>query len=533
MSVRTAPGAATEPVDAPAPLTLVVLCQDLRRQGPALDLDEIASWLAQHAGGKRLLVTEDLCHAPGRVREAVQRAGAARLVLAGCSAPSRLSGLQAQVRRAGVDPLGVQLVGLERLRETKGPATEVAKLLLAAAVARSQAFRGAAPQNAKAVFLSGRDWAATRRALFTLPPLTYVPVPTINRELCTAATGCRLCAAACPYGAIGEREHAIAVDKARCHSCGVCVTACPTRAVEFPGHSPEELEAQLAALLTTDLDLPQRNVVFLCKEAQTPPNDGWLPVQVSCLAMVPVSAVLYALARGANEVALASCGEQCPAQLLAVTQGKSDYCGELLQCIGGEPGRVVFAASSGMLPDPSSAHFAAPRKAAPPDRLPLWGPGAAAGAVQALIGQYDLGGDVNLVHPASPLGVVRIRPDVCTGCGACANSCPTGALAYQEQGDEMSLAFDPRLCVACGTCLAVCPEISAGAIQVGPATVSRLLEGGPQELFRSRVARCERCGAAFASLSMLRRIAAVLQEEALPDYMSRRCPDCRGVSFQS
>ncbi|MEE4275978.1 MAG: 4Fe-4S binding protein [Thermoleophilia bacterium] len=45
------------------------------------------------------------------------------------------------------------------------------------------------------------------------------------------------------------------------------------------------------------------------------------------------------------------------------------------------------------------------------------------------------------------------RPEACTACGACIESCPRGAI---EVGDIA--AIDPALCIGCGSCVDACPN---------------------------------------------------------------------------
>jgi len=39
---------------------------------------------------------------------------------------------------------------------------------------------------------------------------------------------------------------------------------------------------------------------------------------------------------------------------------------------------------------------------------------------------------LSLVHPHSPFGVIEVS-DGCTGCGVCAEACPTGALVLERE----------------------------------------------------------------------------------------------------
>jgi NADH-quinone oxidoreductase subunit F len=61
-------------------------------------------------------------------------------------------------------------------------------------------------------------------------------------------------------------------------------------------------------------------------------------------------------------------------------------------------------------------------------------------------------------HVCSPLLTYRILPDICTGCGRCAKSCPVQAI-YGERKEAHSI--QPERCVKCGRCFASC---SFGAV---------------------------------------------------------------------
>lgn len=48
----------------------------------------------------------------------------------------------------------------------------------------------------------------------------------------------------------------------------------------------------------------------------------------------------------------------------------------------------------------------------------------------------------------------KIDKDTCLGCGACAESCPVGAIAADADG---KYEIDADACLGCGACAGDCP----------------------------------------------------------------------------
>ncbi|MFQ5933720.1 MAG: 4Fe-4S binding protein, partial [Dehalococcoidia bacterium] len=250
--------------------TLVLICTKLERLGNGLDLEEIRRWLQLMVPSVDVRAVPELCERPGRMVETVATNGAVRVVLGLCSQDYSEIELHTHVRKIGLDPFGVEVVNLGAhcaLVHPGAEATEKAKLLLEAAVARARAFIGTPAGSVKPVL----SWNQTvsRRALFTLPPLRYEPVASIRKKSCISDEGCRVCASSCPRQALSPSEDGLMTcDKSRCTGCGVCVSACPQTAIDLPGASSQQIEAQIAALVNTaSVSLYPRAVLFVCKRS--------------------------------------------------------------------------------------------------------------------------------------------------------------------------------------------------------------------------------------------------------------------------
>ena len=62
--------------------------------------------------------------------------------------------------------------------------------------------------------------------------------------------------------------------------------------------------------------------------------------------------------------------------------------------------------------------------------------------------------DALLVRPGGGVGYnggVRLKPDLCIGCGNCVEACPFGAVFWNDDDNK------PQICVYCGYCAPYCP----------------------------------------------------------------------------
>lgn len=532
--------------------TLILVCGKLNSLGNGLDLADLRQWFQDMGTAAQMEVVDDLCHQPRELSRAAA-SGGERLILGLCSGDYSELEVQSHARKAGIDPLGVEIVNLGSYCarvHARPEGTAKAKVLLSAAVARAQAFPGTGPETVKPYLVRGHQ-KVSRRALFTLPPIGYRAVAYIQPELCASETGCQLCVETCPLSALKQDGGRVSLDKSRCQACSLCEVACPRGAIEQPTHSLHQLEAQITALLHTPaLDSSQpRALLFVCQRNTTMEELGkkrfsypvsWLPITVPCAGMPSAAWLLQCLALGAEAVSVVGCGGDCSFGQQGHIEGRVAYCRELLGLMGGSPERV-------RLLDSSSAKSLAQALSEPLEdgirrgdallqQASLLGPQTTAQVIQKMSEEYGASPTLSLAHPYSPLGLVNIDADKCTGCGACAEACPTGALAFQQEEGTVSLTFDPSLCSGCGQCVGWCPEAAQQVVHVEKVTNLQALSLGKAVLYQDQEVRCELCGSAIGPSAMIRRIKSVLlgkgdTSAAVMAAITRRCPSCRGAGL--
>jgi ferredoxin/coenzyme F420-reducing hydrogenase delta subunit len=530
-------------------MTVVLLCSDLANPKWGLNLEELGSFLEGTFTSVAIEVFPDLCHHLGELSSILAHRHADRAVFGLCSAGYSQVALQTSARKAGLDPLSLETVLLGTLCGMVHPqpqATQKAKCLLSAAVAKARAFQGSQPEQAKLCLMSP-DLKMSRRSLFTVPPMSYRPVPGIRQEQCAAEAGCDLCATACPRHALQKIGQRLFLDRTRCESCGLCLSACPRRAIDLPGWSLSQLESQLAALLdAATLDLGHFGVLFTCQKAipkleelagqGVPYSHQWLPMAVPCLGMVTPAWILQSLAHGAREVALLSCGASCTFKQSPTITGRVDFCRTLLRLLGQAPDLVRLTAVSQtkrllqILEMPPSQHGNGyqGRSEKP---LCLASPAGAFMAIQHLASAAGASSDVSVEHAHSPFGLLDLQSDRCTGCLACVERCPTGALASESSGDELFITYEASRCIGCGICADSCPERADQALKANKVTDLGILSGDRVALYRDRAVICESCKRVISSRALMKRLETLLAEGGvtLGTAIARHCPSCRST----
>lgn len=121
-------------------------------------------------------------------------------------------------------------------------------------------------------------------------------------------------------------------------------------------------------------------------------------------------------------------------------------------------------------------------------------------------------GRVTLGYPLTPRepkpgfrGKITVDPDLCFGCGGCANVCPAGVIVISDTEQYTRLLeFFWRRCTYCGRCEEVCPE---GAIRLSQEFETST--NNPQDMYvRLEVfmGPCQRCGRCFKPPTPLDRM---------------------------
>ncbi len=106
------------------------------------------------------------------------------------------------------------------------------------------------PKNIVESVTAGSASAAKAASLFGKEEIRIEPIiAQVTEEICS---GCAICIAMCPYGAISRKDKngkkLAEVDKALCKACGACVAACPSGAMQQAGFKDTQVMAQIAAL---------------------------------------------------------------------------------------------------------------------------------------------------------------------------------------------------------------------------------------------------------------------------------------------
>ncbi|MEM2118312.1 MAG: hydrogenase iron-sulfur subunit [Candidatus Bathyarchaeia archaeon] len=142
----------------------------------------------------------------------------------------------------------------------------------------------------------------------------------VNEEYCG---DCEFCPVICPFNAItlvpkGEDHFVAQVSDLKCEGCGICVGTCPVNAIELRHSRPNQMEAQMNALLSVNGTSKPLILAITCSECghtavdssgmammQYPANVRVM--KVPCTGILQVHQFLQAFKAGAQGVMVVGC----------------------------------------------------------------------------------------------------------------------------------------------------------------------------------------------------------------------------------
>jgi len=289
------------------------------------------------------------------------------------------------------------------------------------------------------------------------------PTPRFTGPRCLvermAVGGCDRCQEACPHEAI-TIERTVQVIEANCTSCGLCVQACPTGALEF------DTLSLLNAVHEQTGTQEHTEAVLVCSQA------GESGKTITCLARVTPSVVVAAGGWDWPLTLVHGDCASCPVGSADVPDALSRVIteAERLREATGRPARVTVrqARQDGTRGESVSrrrvfgALFRGARKVAadlvPDNPLPFvdWSVPQERTPTDWLWRRRAL-----KPTPAPEANVYWPAPTVnenCISCPVCANVCPTEAITRDVQFDgSVTLHLDLAACTGCGACASSCP----------------------------------------------------------------------------
>ncbi len=177
----------------------------------------------------------------------------------------------------------------------------------------------------------------------------------VNEDYCG---DCEFCPVTCPYGAIslvpkGEEHFVAQVSDLLCEGCGVCVGTCPVNAIELRHARPNQMTAQMKALMSVNGTSKPLILAICCSECghtavdssgmammQYPANVRVM--KVPCTGILQVHQFLEAFKAGAEGVMVVGCkSDGCHYEVGSPkAQKKVEIAKVLLKEYGIEPKRL-------------------------------------------------------------------------------------------------------------------------------------------------------------------------------------------------
>lgn len=177
------------------------------------------------------------------------------------------------------------------------------------------------PKDAPTSSLHAHSAAMKAAKFVTTGKITkYQRTAVVNEEYCG---DCEFCPVTCPYNAISlvpkDEEHFVAqVSDLLCEGCGVCVGTCPVNAIELRHSRPNQMSAQMKALMSVNGTSKPLILAICCSECghtavdssgmtmmQYPANVRVM--KVPCTGILQIQQFFEAFKAGAQGVMVVGC----------------------------------------------------------------------------------------------------------------------------------------------------------------------------------------------------------------------------------
>jgi ferredoxin len=359
-------------------------------------------------------------------------------------------------------------------------------------------------------------------------------------------TGCTNCIDVCSTQAIAADGDRVRVEPHLCMGCGGCATVCPSGAMTYAYPRVAEVGARLKKLLSVYEKAGGRDAAILFHNgtdgreliAKLARRGKGLPARVIPLESFHIASngidiLLGAIAYGASQVLVLSCGSEAEAYGQALER-QMGYAETILNALGyaGTHFKLIRAedvpALEGALWQLPPARTVAKRAAfnlSNEKRTTL------EFAFEHLAKQAPTPRDVIALGAGAPYGSLDVAKDKCTMCLACVGACPESALL--DTPDYPRLRFIERNCVQCGLCVTTCPE---NALTLVPRLNLAAQAKEPVVLNEAEPFHCTRCAKPFGTRQMVDNMMAKLGGHAMfagQGALKRlmMCADCRVVDM--
>ena len=370
----------------------------------------------------------------------------------------------------------------------------------------------------------------------------------------SAKTGCTHCIDVCSTRAIASDGDKVRIEPHLCMGCGGCATVCPSGALthRYPRVSDAGMRVKRllavyhaaggrdAAILFHNTTDGREAILKLGRRGATGGKGGGrglparvIPVEVFHVASIGIDTMLGALAYGASQVLVLSCGSEAESYAEASAK-QMRFAETIVDALGYTGEHLRFLAMDDAASLESALWSLAPARAvAKPATFNL-------GTEKRTTLEFEI--EHLAKHAPSPqreiplstgapYGSVAVDERACTLCMACVGACPQSALL--DGGETPRLRFIERNCVQCGLCVNTCPE---KALSLEPRLLLAPEVREAVTLHEAEPFHCVTCGKPFGTKQMIDNMVGRLSSHSMwqgPDGLRRltMCADCRVIDM--